>query len=236
MYTFRKEPLRISGREVWLLIPDAPPGKMPIVYYPTGEDFPEQEQALWDAVFAGQCPPFVLAAFASDNWDRDFSPWPAPPAFKKSAPFEGKAGETLAWLRDAFLPEVEARAAGLIDAGRRAMLGYSLAGLFSLWCLHTTGLFRGCASCSGSLWYEGFDEFLQGHHPPEGSRVYLSLGDGESKGRNQRMAAVGEITERAYARFQADSHVKETELQWHPGGHFQDVTNRIAQGLRWLVR
>ena len=60
--------------------------------------------------------------------------------------------------------------------------GYSLAGLFSLYSLHELDL-DGAISVSGSLWQEGWLEYLK-NHPIKNKRIYLSLGSKEHKTRN----------------------------------------------------
>ncbi len=109
-----------------------------------GESSPDPFAALteeWDCALL-PCP--------CGDWDRDLSPWPAPAAFKKGAPFAGEA--------PAFLPTVLARAAEeekrlSRPVGLRLIAGYSLAGLFALWALYLTPLLDGAACASSPLWY-----------------------------------------------------------------------------------
>lgn len=81
---------------------------------------------------------------------RDFTPWPAPGLGETA--FTGQAGRYLEELLGRALPEA-ARHAPL--SGRRAILGYSLGGLFALWALLEGAPFARAASLSGSLWYDG---------------------------------------------------------------------------------
>ena len=56
-------------------------------------------------------------------------------------------------------------------------------------------LFGRVASVSGSLWFDGFMDYMRSSVPPNGlRRIYLSLGDREKNARNQRMAAVEDCT------------------------------------------
>lgn len=230
----------IDGRLTWLALPAAATPPFPTLYMPTGDDFPAELEGIEPHLRAlaaeGAIRPFAIAAFASGDWNRDFSPWPAPALFKKAENFAGKAPETLAWLMDAYLPHVEA--SGHIIPGReqRAIMGYSLAGLFSLWACTRTEAFAACASCSGSLWYDGWADYMQAFQFQADTRVYLSLGDREGRARNQRMAAVEPITRATLARLQSDPHVTEATLQWHEGGHFDQVDDRQLAAMRWLMR
>ena len=131
---------------------------------------------------------FRLLAFQVEDWNRDLSPWPAPPVFRDQV-FAGEAARTLEWLKQNIDPSVPCRCIG----------GYSLAGLFSLWAFYETGLFTGAASCSGSLWFPSWMDYAQTKTAPQGSSLYLSLGEKEPKARNPQMAQVGEATQAQYA-------------------------------------
>lgn len=74
--------------------------------------------------------------------------------------------------------------------------GYSLAGLFALWSVYQTDLFDRAASISGSLWFDGFLEFMKAN-TPKVKFIYLSLGDKEKAAKNPRLAAVEDCTAQA---------------------------------------
>lgn len=118
----------------------------------------------------------------------------------------------------------------------RFILGYSLAGLTALYAMYVTEAFGGCAGCSGSLWYDGWQDFMSSNHPYPGARIYLSLGKKEEKSRTARMAAVGDATRAAHRLLSEDTAVKETELIWNDGGHFSNIPERIAKAMVWLCR
>ncbi|MCI6750407.1 MAG: hypothetical protein MR586_06500 [Megasphaera elsdenii] len=83
---------------------------------------------------------FRLLALQVADWNRDLSPWPAPPVFGK-APFGNGAKETL--------QEVLTFTA---DPAKKYYLGgYSLAGLFALWAACESAVFRGIAAASPSV-------------------------------------------------------------------------------------
>lgn len=63
------------------------------------------------------------------------------------------------------------------------LIGYSLAGLFALWTAYETDIFSAIASCSGSLWFEQWDEYVLHHQIKHESNIYLSLGGKEEKQR-----------------------------------------------------
>ena len=164
------------------------------------------------------------------DWNRDLSPWPAPPAFPKGEAFAGEGGRLLAALTGRLLPEAEAALPAGIPKG---IAGYSLAGLFALWAAAETGVFSRAASMSGSLWFPGAENIAGKLAARRLERVYLSLGEKEERTRNPALQPVGERT-RALARTLEEAGIPVT-LRFHPGGHFQDVGERIRQGLDALT-
>ena len=179
----------------------------------------------------GECPlPFALAAFEVTDWNRDLSPWAAPPVFGK-VPFGGGAEETLRLLTDRLLPELRSRLA-LGEDTKLCIGGYSLAGLFALWAATRTDLFSGVAAASPSVWFPGWIEYVK-THPIRAGKVYLSLGDREERAKTPLMAAVGDCIREQYALLRADHTVT---LEWNPGNHFVDSDLRCAKGIAWVLR
>ena len=174
-------------------------------------------------------PDCFLLAFPAPDWDRDLTPWPAPGLSKKEGDFGGGAE---AFLEDLLLYREAAVAALPEPPGARLLLGYSLAGLFALWAGTRTDAFPLLASVSGSLWYDGWCEYLAAN-PCRARQVYLSLGEREPRARNPRMARVGECTEKTAALLGAQG--VETALEWNPGGHFNEPEARMAKAVRALL-
>lgn len=229
----------MAGRLGWLLTPEQK-ALYPVLYMVAGEDEAETlekvQARLEQAVEGGECRAFVLAAFSVPDWNRDLTPWPVPALFKKAPDFAGEAGQTLAWLHNQLLPQVEVSGWVQPGAESRFLMGYSLGGLFSAWACYEQGGFAGFASCSGSLWYDGWTAYAQGRMlPPEIHRVYLSLGDREGKAPNQRMAAVEPAT-LALAEQIAGMAGVESIFAWQPGGHFDGVADRLADAAIWLMQ
>lgn len=177
---------------------------------------------------------FVLAAFESDNWNDDFSPWAASAVFGKED-FGGKAEVTLKWLTEHFVPYVESKLPETV----RFLVGYSLAGLFSLWVYCACVLFTGAVSCSGSLWYEGWMDYVRRRPADcrtERSYLYLSLGDREELTKNRRMSTVGDNTRESYALLCRGKENVEGVLEWNQGGHFSETDLRISKGIYWILK
>lgn len=228
----------LGGRTVWVYRPAEPfcQAGLPVAYTCAGPDLREALPAVLPALEAGfgrGVRPFLLAGFAPVAWERDFTPWAAPPLRQNGAPFCGGAAGFFDFVACRAVPWVEREFGASAAAADRAVAGYSLGGLAALWETCRTPLFGACASLSGSLWYDGFLDWMQDRAPAlAGKRVYLSLGRAEPRTRDARMRTVGACTRRAGAlAAAAGAH---TAFFWNSGGHFTGIPARWEQALRWL--
>lgn len=169
--------------------------------------------------------PFILVAFLIEDWNRELSPWEAPAVFGKESFGEG-AAETLSYITESLIPYIENEYDGITDF---YLGGYSLAGLFSLWAGYQTDIFKGVAGVSPSVWFPGWDSFIQSNKM-KAPRTYLSLGDREEKTRNKAMATIGDRIKMQY-----DILDNDCVLEWNSGNHFVDSDKRTAKGFAWLL-
>ena len=176
--------------------------------------------------------PYSVIVMPVKDWNRDLSPWEAPAVFGSHS-FGGKAEETLRYITDELMPEIEK----ILPAKNRKHLilgGYSLAGLFALWAAYQTDLFEAAAAVSPSVWFEGWDSFMR-ENRIRASYVYLSLGLKEEKTRNPIMKEVGNRIREQYDLLSKDEKC-DCVLEWNPGGHFSDPEGRTGKGIAWCVR
>lgn len=189
------------------------------------------EAAEARALFASlPVPRPTLVCISGVDWDRDLSPWPAQRVFRGGDDFSGGADAFLRILLTVLIPSAEES----LSPAWRAIFGYSLAGLFSLWAMTKTDAFQRCASVSGSLWFDGFADYLAAHPllgRPE--RVYLSLGDREEKAKNPRMQTVRAAAEQA--KVIIESQGIPCVFTLNHGGHFQDVSTRQKRAVLALL-
>lgn len=165
------------------------------------------------------------------NWYDALSPWPAPAVDSRGGGFGGHAERFLQTLITGVLPAAEEQF-GLSPACR-ALCGYSLAGLFALYALYRTNVFACVASASGSLWYDGFLDFLRASMPcVPNARVRLSLGNREEFARNPRLAAVGDATRGAEEILRSQG--LDVTLTMNPGGHFRETDLRLSRLIEEL--
>lgn len=176
-----------------------------------------------------------------DLWEENFSPWCAPRVFAKGPNFGDGAQKTLDTLINQDIPWAESE---LTDPpAYRMLVGYSLAGLFSLWaglsqaCITPIPTFQRIGAVSGSFWFPGLldyvDQQLRGGAVSL-THAYLSLGDREARTPNPQIMHVRENAELLASRFESAGLTSMFEL--NRGNHFQNVEGRMQKALDWLVK
>ena len=194
-----------------------------------------------------------------DLWEENFSPWCAPRVFAKGPNFGDGAQKTLDTLINQVIPWAESE---LTDPpAYRMLVGYSLAGLFSLWagvsqqvalgCQHgaatvqpgaphvdvPTPTFQRIGAVSGSFWFPGLldyvDQQLSGGVVGL-THAYLSLGDREARTPNPQIMHVRENAELLASKLESAGITSTFEL--NRGNHFQNVEGRMQKALDWLIK
>ena len=189
-----------------------------------------------------------------DLWEENFSPWCAPRVFAKGPNFGDGAQKTLDTLINHVIPWTESE---LTDPPTyRVLVGYSLAGLFSLWAGVSPQLSAGTApqlsaaaapqpsstfqrigAVSGSFWFPGLldyvDQQLSGGVVGL-THAYLSLGDREARTPNPQIMHVRENAKLLASKLQNAGIISTFEL--NRGNHFQNVEGRMQKALDWLVK
>ena len=193
-----------------------------------------------------------------EQWEENFSPWCAPRVFAKGPNFGDGAQKTLNTLINQVIPWTESELTE--PPAYRALVGYSLAGLFSLWVgvsqpgVSRSGtpqqVARGCqpdntpvaifqriGAVSGSFWFPGLldyvDQRLRGGAVGL-THAYLSLGDREARTPNPQIMHVRENAELLASKLENAGITTTFEL--NRGNHFQNVEGRMQKALDWLVK
>ena len=162
------------------------------------------------------------------NWNDDMTPWKADGVFKKAKPFGGKAPVFLDKLTKEIIPEKE-KALG-IDNAERTIVGVSLSGLFSLWTGFNTNAFTNIISISGSLWYDGFTDWMTDNTlSPSVKKVCMLLGEKEKNAGDKRMATVEDRTQTAAEIIRKNNIFVTFELV--EGTHFSPIMPRLERGF-----
>lgn len=224
-YNFKKrqgmQSMEFCGRKWTVKAFGEPTDGAPLVLLLAGE-LDELFPALAEKLAAEGVQPLWLASPSVSDWDNDFTPWR----------LEAPNGRVFGGGADALLPSVEAAANALraeLHAGKVFIAGYSLGGLAAMY-FHTKLGLDGCASCSGSLWFPGWCEYLA-KNPPAG-KIYLSLGGKEKNTTDLLMISNEPMTERT--KVICAKSAERVIFHREPGGHFRDIEGRIARGIKWL--
>lgn len=180
-------------------------------------------QAISDLTGTGQ---YTLIAFEVSDWNGSFSPWKTP---LLEETFSGGAEATWNNLKENVIPEIREQYG---QERKLYLMGYSLAGLFALWAMYQTDIFEGAASCSGSLWYPGFINYMKEQQTIKEKQIYISLGGKEANTQDKLMSTIADCTWEAVAVFKAENKVK---YEQNAGGHFADPGKRLAKAVRWIV-
>ena len=193
-----------------------------------------------------------------DLWEENFSPWCAPRVFAKGPNFGDGAQKTLDTLIKQVIPWAESELTE--QPAYRVLVGYSLAGLFSLWVgvsqpgVSRSGTPQQVARCcqpdntpvatfqrigavSGSFWFPGLLDYVD--QQLNGGAVglthaYLSLGDREARTPNPQIMHVRENAELLASKLENAGITSMFEL--NRGNHFQNVEGRMQKALDWLVK
>ena len=195
--------------------------------------FSDEGEAVYQELRKQNAAECNFLSIAIHDWQREMSPWPAAALSKDGEDFSGGADAYLESLLSAILPWATERIHG--KASFIGIAGYSLAGLFALYALYKTDVFTRVASMSGSLWFPGMRKFCKENAMkilPE--KLYLSIGDKESKTRHPILKTMQENTEDLLKYFK--SMGIETTYEVNQGNHFQDVNFRCAEGIWELLR
>lgn len=163
------------------------------------------------------------------NWNDDLTPWPAEGVFKKAKPFGGQATSFLDKLTNEIIPKIE-KTLGMVDP-ERTIMGVSLSGLFAVWAGINTDTFTNIISISGSLWYDGFTEWMKEQTPsPQLKKVCMLLGEKEKNAKDKRMATVEERTLAAAMMLKSNSQAS-VLFELVEGTHFSTILPRLERAF-----
>lgn len=173
-----------------------------------------------------------IAVIEAVDWNNDLTPWQAEGVFKKAKPFGGEAAAFLERLTHEIVPETE-RDLGIEDA-ERTLLGVSLSGLFAVWSAFNTDAFTNIISLSGSLWYDGFVEWMKEQTPSSQlKKICMLLGEKEKNAKEKRMATVEERSLAAADILKTKSQAAVT-FELVEGTHFSPILPRMERAMMTL--
>ena len=175
---------------------------------------------------------FGLAAFKIEDWNSELTPWEMP-LLRGKGNFGDGAGKTLEFIKEKLIPNL----AKLVNENnvKYVLGGYSLAGLFSLWCGYQTDIFVGVIGASPSVWYRDWIKFVKNNEILV-KNVYLSLGDLEEKTKHQVLSKIGDNIREYFEILRNSKDLEKCVLEWNEGNHFRDSDLRMGKGFVWITK
>jgi predicted alpha/beta superfamily hydrolase len=235
------EDMNIEGYECTLFLPFGynTSGKYYPVVYMNGGDHLQISEIISciEPHFDVDCREFLFLSVRPKNWNDEYTPWPASALTKEGESFGGGALKYLNFLIKSIKTFIDENYHTKPEPENTALIGYSLGGLAALYSIYKISTFGKIGSLSGSLWFDGWKEFMDTNTPLNiDSKVYLSLGKGENHSRNQRIAKVDDCT-RGAATILEEQLLFSVNLilEWNNGGHFTEIHQRYQRAILWLM-
>ena len=204
-----------------------------------------------------------LVHIGVDLWEENFSPWCAPRVFAKGPNFGDGAQKTLDTLINHVIPWTESE---LTDPPTyRVLVGYSLAGLFSLWTGVSQQVACGCqpgtattpqlsgpgapyvdasvatfqriGAVSGSFWFPSLLDYVD--QQLSGGAVGLThayLSLGDREARTPNPQIMHVRENAELLASRLESAGITSAFELNRGNHFQNVEGRMQKALDWLVK
>lgn len=204
-----------------------------------------------------------LVNIGVDLWEENFSPWCAPRVFAKGPNFGDGAQKTLDTLINQVIPWTESDLTE--PPAYRVLVGYSLAGLFSLWAGVSQQVACGCqpgtattpqlsgpdaphvdapvatfqriGAVSGSFWFPGLLDYVD--QQLSGGAVGLThayLSLGDREARTPNPQIMHVRENAELLASKLENAGITSTFELNRGNHFQNVEGRMQKALDWLVK
>lgn len=228
-----KKEFRIDNKIIQIYCNNTNLTELPVVILNT---YSNEGREVFDECKNLKSKEFILIAISNLDWNNDMSPWYAPKLNKRDVDCLGKADDYIELLTNKIIPKAEEYIKKDLNINIEyfAIAGYSLAGLFAIYSTYRTEIFTKIASASGSFWFPKFVDFAKENNISSNiNKMYFSLGNKESKVKNQVLSTVEKNTidlEKIYK-----NKGIQTIYEVNEGNHFQDAVLRMARGIKWIL-
>lgn len=182
------------------------------------------------------CKEFILVSISNLDWNNEMTPWYSKKINKYGEEFLGKADEYIQVLLDEIIPEIKKYIEENLKVKIKnyTIAGYSLAGLFAVYLSYKTDIFSRIVSASSSFWFPKFVDFVKENRISSTvEKIYFSLGNKESKVKNQILASVEKNTKEIEEIYESKG-IKTIYVE-NEGNHFKDALLRMAKGIKWIL-
>lgn len=223
------EPIKtiIDGKEINIFQNEN--DDVPIVYV---NMYMESGKAVLEQCEKLSCKPFHLVTITKLRWDEELSPWAHEPVVAKDDHFTGEAKQYMNFMKEKIIPFAENKVG---QPASRIIAGYSMGGLFALYAPYVTDLFSKAVSASGSVWYPEFVSYVKSHDfLKKPDKIYLSLGDQESRTKNPFLMQTENCTQELLSVYKNQGI--ESVFELNPGNHFRNTDYRLSKGIAWALK
>ena len=207
--------------------------ELPVVILNT---FGNEGQEVFDKCIELKSKDYILVSISNLDWNNEMTPWYSKKINKYGEDFLGKADEYIQVLLNEIIPEIKKYIEENLNVKIKnyTIAGYSLAGLFAVYLSYKTDIFSRIVSASSSFWFPKFVDFVKENRISSTvDKIYFSLGNKESKVKNQILASVEENTKELEEIYQSKGI--QTIYEENEGNHFTDASLRMAKGIKWIL-
>ena len=230
------------GYDIYVLLPNGyardPAARYPVLYVLDGQwDFKLLNSIQGGLVYDRAIPEILVVGITYSGADPDYNALRAADYTTvpvSRVPGSGGAPRFLSFLRDEVIPFVGANYRTDPSPSRRALMGSSYGGLFTLYALFTEpALFGGYVAASPAVSYADRAAFRQeaeyaAAHRDLPARLYIAVGDREELAGPVR-EFMGIVRGRGYQGLRLETHVVEGE------GHSGNKPEAFNRGLRFVM-
>lgn len=166
----------------------------------------------------------------------DFTPWVAGDIYSGQPPFSGGADNYLNELYNDFLPNFLNENNLSFEISKKAIVGFSLGGLMSLYTFVKDSYFGNLGICSGSVWYPNLINWLgENDLSVSDANVYISMGDREQTDFFPQMSNLNrQVKEIKTILEDKLNNPNKVKFEWTTGEHGDNVPMRLAQAMLYL--
>lgn len=207
--------------------------ELPVVILNT---FGNEGQEVFDKCIELKSKDYILVSISNLDWNNEMTPWYSKKINKYGEDFLGKADEYIQVLLNEIIPEIKKYIEENLNVKIKnyTIAGYSLAGLFAVYLSYKTDIFSRIVSASSSFWFPKFVDFVKENRISSTvEKIYFSLGNKESKVKNQILANVEKNTKEIEEIYK-NQGIKTIYVE-NEGNHFKDAPLRLAKGIKWIL-
>ena len=228
-----KEQFKIKNKIINIYFNNSNLKELPVVIL---NNYSDNAEEVYNKCNDINCNEFILVSISNLDWNNDMSPWYTENINNYDSNFLGKADEYIDLLVNDIMQYVSNFIINKLNKNIKyyTIAGYSLAGLFSVYIAYKTDIFKRIVSASGSFWYPDFLEFVKKNNISYNiEKIYFSLGNRESKVKNKILSEVENNT-KELENIYKDKGINTVYIE-NDGNHFQEVSLRIAKGIKWVL-